>query len=69
MCIKNCIYWYQVFTTGRGVFAMKAVAPSLARTAQGHDNLSGRSRGPNNALSHRDKAALNKLYNCTGETF
>lgn len=47
---------------------MEPIAPILARTGQGRDNLSGFVRGNNVALSHRDKATINDLYNCAGET-
>ena len=46
---------------------MEPVAKVLARTG-GRDNLSGFSRGDSNALSHRDKAVINSLYNCAGKT-
>ena len=45
---------------------MEPIAPILARTGQGRDNLNGFGRGDDNALSHRDKATINKLYNCAG---
>ena len=46
---------------------MQPKAKVLARTGPGRDNLSGFSRGDDNALSHRDKSVINKLYNCAGK--
>lgn len=45
---------------------MEPLAPILARTGNVRDNLSGYIRGDNVALSHRDKATINNLYNCAG---
>ena len=56
----------QTFANANGN-TMEPVAPILARTGQGRDNLSGFARGDNNALSHRDKAVINKLYDCAGK--
>ena len=45
---------------------MQPKAKILARTGPGRDDLSGFQRGDHNALSHRDKSVINKLYNCAG---
>ena len=61
------VYYFKSFTNGNGN-SMVPIAKIYARSGPGpRDNLSGFSRGDNDALSHRDKAVINNLYNCAGK--